>query len=374
MDNSNNPIAYEAYVLTCKPTKLQYVGIAKKFKNDGKSHGYIGRWKSHIKHAFSPKHKSYNYEICKVIREHGPLNFDVQLICETTDRDVTEMHYIKNYNTLHPNGYNMTEGGTYGKHSELANQKKRVERRDFSDESKQNMRDGQLGKRYTHEVERKHSEDQVLPKHVFAIRKNNEIIGYQVKKFPIGVDKKEYVYKTFKNINNLEEAFDDTIAYIADLTIEYQNRLNIKKQEQASTSQAKELKLPNNIYPKDPGYFVKGLKDYGEQDIPRQDFDTLEAAQEFIVKVTEFNEAKKLPFNWELIDKSATQIDELIPKFIEKSTYAKQHNGYIVQHITGYDDKSKPIKIMQRFTDRSKSIEDKYQEAITYIKETISGS
>lgn len=352
----------EVYLATCKTTGLRYVGVANKYLENGAPWGITHRWTAHIRDAAYEKTKHMNCSLFhQALNEYGSDDFTVDKICDCKiiESDAMEQKYIAEYNTVHPNGYNMSTGGR---------------KTTFCEEARKNMAEGQLGKRYNHEIERKHTEDKDLPKNITPMRHEGEVIGYQVKKFPIGVDKKEYVYKSFKNKHNLEQALQDATQFLEEMKLEYQRRLEAKKEEGASTSKAAELKLPKNIFPIGSGYFVKGLKDYGDQDIPRQDFDTLESAQEFIIKVNEFNDAKKLPFRWEIVNKTAAQIDELLSQFVEKSTYAKVHNGYIVQHVTSYDEKNKPNKVLKRFTERTKSIEEKYQEAITYIKEIISGS
>lgn len=147
--------------------------------------------------------------------KYGPEDFIIEQIieCQAKDVDTMEQHYVALYNTQHPNGYNMSTGGKKTTFCELA---------------RANMSAGKVGKRYRHEIERKHDEDEQLPKNIAAIRTNGKITGYQVKKFPIGIDKKEYIYKTFRNKNNPDEALQLAIAHLEQLKIQYQERLNIR--------------------------------------------------------------------------------------------------------------------------------------------------
>jgi hypothetical protein len=360
---------HDIYLITCKVNNRKYVGAASKLSTNGKRWGTIGRWKSHIKSSFKVEDRAYNYEIHKAIREHGIESFEVQTICETSDPDTQEQYYIKHYNSLHPNGYNLTEGGKNGKHCEMINEKKRVERGEFSEESRQNMSEGQLGKRYTHEIDRKNAEDKELPKYISSIRRNNELLGYQVKKFPIGTDKKEYIYKTFKNKANPTAALQKAIEHLEQLKIQYAEKLEVKEDEKESKSKATAMNLPKFVYPTDDEkYFVKGLKDYGKVDIPRFDFENVDTAVAFIQEVAKYNDAKKLPFRWSLIMLSEDEKKSKVLEFIEKTTYAGIHNGYAVKFVEKYDEKDKPVKIVKTFVGPS-PMEEKLAQATTYIQD-----
>ena len=348
----------EIYIATCNTTGLKYVGATKKILATGTPWGYIKRWEAHIKDAKYEKDTNQNCSLFhQAINQYGENDFIIEKIidCNIRDMDDLEQHYIIEHNTLHPDGYNMSTGGRSTT---------------FCEKARENMREGQLGKRYTHTVERKNKNDSDLPKHITAIRKDKELLGYQVKKFPIGTDKKEYIYKTFKNKANPDEALQNAIQYMAQLTILYSNRLDIKKDEAECSSKAKSLDLPEFIYPIETfGYYVKGLNDYANYPIPRRDFATLDKANEYIESIKKFNDLKKIPFRWAIVN--ADNIDELIPTFIEKSTYAATQNGYTVNYTKEYDDNKKPIKITKKFTGPQILMEEKYQSAIKYIKDII---
>ena len=64
-----------------------------------------------------------------------------------------EISYIKRYNTLVPNGYNLSLGGEHGKHSEVSRQK-------MSDIQKSNPSRGMLGKKHSVETRKRMSETQ----------------------------------------------------------------------------------------------------------------------------------------------------------------------------------------------------------------------
>ena len=68
-----------------------------------------------------------------------------------------EISYIKRYNTLVPNGYNLSLGGEHGKHSEVSRQK-------MSDIQKSNPSRGMLGKKHSVETRKRMSETQSAEK------------------------------------------------------------------------------------------------------------------------------------------------------------------------------------------------------------------
>lgn len=62
--------------------------------------------------------KRYNQPIHQAIRKYGIENFNITVLEENIsdeDIDEKEKYYIKYYNTIAPNGYNLTEGGLANK-------------------------------------------------------------------------------------------------------------------------------------------------------------------------------------------------------------------------------------------------------------------
>lgn len=75
--------------------------------------GIEGRLKDHISEATNnTKRKQCSY-LNNAIRKNGPTAFTVTLLktCTLDELDTFEQHYIKELNTLYPNGYNLTKGG-----------------------------------------------------------------------------------------------------------------------------------------------------------------------------------------------------------------------------------------------------------------------
>lgn len=107
----------QIYVITCIITNKQYVGQAnshKKNNNKYRFHGYLGRFNSHISEAIThTKITGGCTYLNSAIRKYGKESFNVELImnCSLDDADEFEIKYIAEYNTMSPNGYNLTKGG-----------------------------------------------------------------------------------------------------------------------------------------------------------------------------------------------------------------------------------------------------------------------
>jgi len=95
------------YQITCKSNNLKYIGQATnlKYKN-GKPYNYgaKGRWIDHLSTA-----KTRNTPLCNAIKEYGKDNFIIEIIEEAPleTLDEREAYWMSEYNTVHPNGYNV---------------------------------------------------------------------------------------------------------------------------------------------------------------------------------------------------------------------------------------------------------------------------
>jgi len=90
------------YLITNTVAKKQYVGQT--LCSDVET-----RWKQHK----SPKCNTVGRYLSSAYKKHGIDNFKFQIICVCFDEDcnIYEEEYIKKFNTLVPNGYNLREGG-----------------------------------------------------------------------------------------------------------------------------------------------------------------------------------------------------------------------------------------------------------------------
>jgi len=107
----------DIYVITCKTTNKQYVGQALHTKlNRGKyiEHGMMGRWKDHIWESTSSKYCQC-LALNNAIKKYGHDNFSVVKLenCKNQQElNDKEQFWINKLNSLAPNGYNLSLGGT----------------------------------------------------------------------------------------------------------------------------------------------------------------------------------------------------------------------------------------------------------------------
>ncbi len=106
----------EIYLITNIQDNKYYVGQTRSHhKNKGKYRpfGSIGRFNDHISEAVNNTKKKQCVYLNNAIRKYGKDKFKVDLLetCSLHDLNDREIHYISQYNSLYPNGYNLTKGG-----------------------------------------------------------------------------------------------------------------------------------------------------------------------------------------------------------------------------------------------------------------------
>jgi hypothetical protein len=111
------------YLITNTVNGKLYVGQTLSHrKNHGKYRpfGYEGRFKDHISEAICNTKKKQCTYLNNGIRHYGKDAFTVSLLytCKPSELDLAEQTYIESYNSLYPNGYNLTRGGKVFKHIE----------------------------------------------------------------------------------------------------------------------------------------------------------------------------------------------------------------------------------------------------------------
>ena len=171
LDDATNRYC-EIYKITCLSTNKIYVGQAVSHILNHKRYrpyGYEGRFRCHISEAFSTK-KNQSHYLNNAIRKYGVEDFVVELIecCELADADIRETHYITEFNSLYPNGYNLKNGGNVFTHS---------------DESKKRLSNGVLNYFKDKKINRfkdiKHIDDDIN-KYIKPLKKYNEQYGWYV--------------------------------------------------------------------------------------------------------------------------------------------------------------------------------------------------
>ena len=97
------------YLIENRINSKKYVGqtIQKDIKD---------RWYSHK----NLKHKTVGKILFNAYNKYGVNNFNYKIICICFDEDTNkyEEEYIKKYDTIYPNGYNLLPGGNNKKHNE----------------------------------------------------------------------------------------------------------------------------------------------------------------------------------------------------------------------------------------------------------------
>jgi group I intron endonuclease len=90
------------YKITNKVNNFSYIGLTKQ--------SIKARWRGHR------KNKSGCLRISRAIKKYGEENFDIEVLGQYPLDKLSEMeiYFIQFYNTLSPNGYNLTKGGRYG--------------------------------------------------------------------------------------------------------------------------------------------------------------------------------------------------------------------------------------------------------------------
>lgn len=184
------------YLVTNKINGMKYVGQS--IQVDIKA-----RWNGH--HS---KKRTVGKILYNAYQKYGLNNFDYKIICICFDEDTDkyEEEYIKKYNTVHPNGYNLLQGGKNRKHNS--------ETLKHLSEIMKGEKHPQYGTKFSEERKKQHSElmkgsknpnfgkkipREVIEKRIQTIKNNKMINGdkkiTQETKEKISNSLKEY-YKT----------------------------------------------------------------------------------------------------------------------------------------------------------------------------------
>ena len=114
--DSKDKVKSHIYVIKNKINDKVYIGQANTHrlnKNKYRYFGYIGRFNDHISEALSNTKKKQCWYLNNSIRKNGKDNFCIELIetCDIDKADEREIYHINEYNSMYPNGYNLTKGG-----------------------------------------------------------------------------------------------------------------------------------------------------------------------------------------------------------------------------------------------------------------------
>jgi hypothetical protein len=159
------------------PSNKKYIGQCVKLLSSGKNWGYIKRWNQHITDAKNGK--NYCRLLNNAIRKYESQNFTIEVIkeCSIKDLDYYENFYIEHFNTMTPNGYNLTSGKTTSRQS---------------DETKELRRQSMLGKNSGKSLDkrpRNREQDNNLPKYLRYYIDSSGKEGYRISNHPKLKDK-----------------------------------------------------------------------------------------------------------------------------------------------------------------------------------------
>lgn len=383
----------EIYKITNKTTNKLYIGQAKKYTGQfDKPWGTEGRWKSHIYEANSGN--DHCALLNNVIRKYGPDDFIIEKICDCdseSELNEKEKHYINIYNSLSPNGYNLTSGGDSCTDSLITKEKKKNSHIGLkhTESTKLNIGKGQLGNRRNTKV-RKHPDDKNLPKYISSMRKNKILYGYSILRFPIGIETKEYITEYFKlgGFETSELCLQAALNRLNELKINYSHvntHIASKKEEEIKKkiiTKKTEIpldKLPKYVYPvyhpetkNKIGYYVEGVPDNNGNPYPKKIFTekktnkwNLFQANAYIneCQVKNEDELFVIPHTFETSrQRKYTGDDNNLPKYVSFI----RHNGEKIGYNIAIPSIIKPNgkKFTKKFADKKKSMQEKLRTCI----------
>jgi hypothetical protein len=378
-DDLNNG---QIYLIRNKINNKCYIGQATCFTGTNNNRwGTMGRWKSHIREALKTT-IDHSTALNNAIRKYGENGFEIFTLikCHINKLDENEIYYVQLYNSLQPNGYNIKFGGYSSKNNENTIEK---------------MKEAHLGTRRDKQI-RKYEEDNVLPKYIKAHRNSGVIVSYALTKFPIGIEKKEYIkdtYFTLVKYKTKENALNEAIKYLNELQIQYKhinNEIFKDKSEVKPVLTYEEKKetlikksLPDNIYPiiedkKIKGYYVDGILDMNGNKYPIKNFTertnrhNLNAAINYITQLKFYTKNNINIENTQEIDvcgKNNKILDEhfYLPKYVNIYRINGEKKGFMIngfpssEYIGG--------KYKKIFSDQKLSLQQNYENCINHLEE-----
>ena len=331
----------EIYMIT-SPNGKKYIGQTRIFyKNkDGKymKHGINSRWSGHKSAA---RNETCNTVLARSMRKYGINNFTIKtiFICDISQLNYFEVKYIRQYNTMIPNGLNMITGGNVLSGAGNPNYGKTT-----SDETKEKIRLTQLGRILPESVKgnmRIAAESKVqprrthdtLPKYIYhAITSTYE--GYQIQKCPTKNDRKFVSMKI-----SMEEKLQLAIDYLAEVeTIESDKNIELN------------IELPKYI-----SYFQNTHREGYRVKLHPTKKDS-----QFADKSVSLEENLQNAKDYLLIP------DIIVERQTDLPQYIYHHHD---RKSTGYFVRNHPTKKKKAFTSMKISMEEKLQNAKNYINE-----
>ena len=376
-----------------------YIGQALCFTGSNNNKwGTNGRWKSHLREALNSNNQDHCILLNNAIRKYGKSNFEVSTLkkCHRDELDENEIHYIEQFNSIKPFGYNIKAGGYKSKLSEdtILKMKEAHMGHEHSEDTKEKIGKSQIGNRRS-SMKRRNPEDNDLPKYIICSRDNNIIKRYIICGFPVGIDQAEYlpdIRFSVAKYGSKEIALQNAIEHLNQLKKQYEHiNLDIKENKDASEilsiTQKKENifkdKLPEYIFPiieenKIKGYYVDNVMNNKNKKYLKREFIdktnrwNLDQAKKFVDILKYINEHN---VDLKLLDSNDLDINDVNKSFYEKYYLPKYFNvlrkkgnieGFV---INGYpDDKYKDGKFKREFQLKGRTMDEAYEEGIDYLE------
>jgi hypothetical protein len=377
------------YIITCIPSMKSYIGQANNYISGSKPHGTDDRWREHVYEAYHHCDKCILLE--NAIRKYGKNAFLVKTICHVPCKELNDLetHYIESFDTVTPNGYNLTKGGQAFKPTKETRMKQSKTRTGMklSTGAAYSIKLASLGR--ICKKSRKYSEDTKLPKYIIAKRKNGKIFGYSVC-FPTGITKRENVQKAFFDTDSPKYAYVKAIKFLNILKEKYKDRLEkieAAREENRKNHTKKNLyekalaKCPKYVYPimtkehRVSGFYVEGFPDTANGVYPKKTFTELSsnnknklAAIRYVseLKMKNINAQfdHKEIFDDEYIGKRGQMVT--LPKYI---TILRDRKHEIIGYCINGFPIAKGKYIGKKFGKPKYTMEEKFKQAISCLEQ-----
>jgi group I intron endonuclease len=359
------------YKIYCNTEKKSYIGQTVTYPNSTMKDAVKLRFLNHLS-------KSRNDpgcgEITKKIVEYGTDDFSIEMIATVPRKDLddTEQYFIKMYNTFHPNGYNLTTGGSTGTK--------------YCEQSKKLISKSQIGNR-REKKDRLYEEDNDLPKNITSLRNSDgTLYGYIINNFAVGTTKREYISRKFGSTKFTPSQNLLMAKYcLFDLKKEHKKSISFLKKKRKNKSDAEDDNIDFTL-PKEITKVYNSRKELcGFMDVKTSTkFTTSKQLHENIKSAfSYFNSYELKEQNKKfkpVIDKKDIGMKrvggENLPKNVSfvKAPGGGEVIGYCINNFRLYNDDGTLKKLVKKkFCSKKEPMKDKYNRCIDYLNQLKQG-
>jgi hypothetical protein len=359
------------YLIKCKAEEKSYVGQTVDYPNSTMNDAVKLRL---LNHFSTSRHNRGCRLLSNSIKKHGEENFDISCIATVSidELDDSESYFVKKYNTLSPNGYNLTTGGKKGT--------------EYCQETKDLISKSQLGNK--RKGVRTHEEDNDLPSHIVRTRNEDGTTkGFAVNAISVGINKREYGDR--KKFESSVLSADEKLLLAKIFLIDDQEKFkdNIKKNKEKREGKGDfepediDFELPDDIeeiYNEDNkliGYAIKNdTKRFTKYKNPKQ-CDNLRDAliRKHMIEINERNNSY-IPEIDPGEEKDTTERDGVILHnhiFHVKDTNGNK-TGFYLRYIFKCPDGSTET-IRKKFCEKKEHPDAKYKKCKAYLDKLKNG-